>query len=191
MGFMLLGLLAGVVNGNFLPTANAYSSALFYAITYVITTLATFGVIMLISRSGFEAENIEDFKGLNQRSPWFAAIMLLAMFSLAGLPPLMGFYAKLSVLQALAGTGNQLWLMLIAVLCSLIGAFYYLRIIKLMYFDDSKDLTPITAKFDFRLLLSLNGLVILAFGIWPSWLMNVTTKVIVETLAAFFSRIAQ
>jgi len=189
MGFMLLGLLAGVVNGNLFSTANAYSSALFYIVTYVITTLAAFGVIILLSRSGFEAEKLENFKGLNQRSPWFAAIMLLIMLSLAGVPPLMGFYAKLSVLQALAGTGNQFWLILVAMLCSLIGAFYYLRVIKLMYFDDPEDRNPIIANLNFRLMLSLNGLAVLFFGLWPGWLMNITTKVIVETLASFFGRI--
>jgi NADH-quinone oxidoreductase subunit N len=123
MGFMLLGLLSGVVNGDAFAAANAYSSAMFYAITYVLTTLGTFGLILLLARSGFEAENIEDFKGLNQRSPWFALVMLILMFSLAGLPPMVGFYAKVSVLQAVLGTG-QVWLAVLAVMLSLIGAFY-------------------------------------------------------------------
>ena len=131
MGFMLLGMLSGVVDGNLFSAVNAYSASLFYAITYVLTTLGTFGVILLMARSGFEADNLEDFKGLNQRSPWFAVVMLVLMFSLAGIPPMVGFYAKLSVLQAVLGTG-QIWLAILAVVFSLVGAFYYLRVIKLM-----------------------------------------------------------
>jgi NADH-quinone oxidoreductase subunit N len=192
MGFMLLGLLAGVVDGNLFSTVNAYSSAMFYSITYVMTTLGTFGVIMLLARSGFEAENMDDFKGLNQRSPWFAAVMLVLMLSLAGIPPLMGFYAKLSVLQAVLGTGSgQLWLVVVAVLFSLIGAYYYLRVIKLMYFDEPQDSSPIVAHLDVRVLLSLNGLAVLVLGLWPGWLMDATTTAIVKTLTAFLGKVVQ
>jgi len=183
MGFMLLGLLAGVVNGNIFSAANAYSSAMFYLITYVFTTLGTFGVIMLLSRAGFEAENIEDFKGLNQRSPWFALVMLLLMFSLAGIPPVMGFYAKLSVLQAVLGTG-QIWLAVIAVLFSLIGAFYYLRIVKVMYFDDPLDTAKIKPTSDMAIALSINGGLVLIFGLLPGPLMTVCANAIVKTLAS-------
>ncbi|MFC5474311.1 NADH-quinone oxidoreductase subunit NuoN [Paraherbaspirillum soli] len=188
MGFMLLGLLAGVVDGNLYSAANAYSSAMFYSITYVMTTLGTFGVIMLLARSGFEAENLEDFKGLNQRSPWFAGVMLVLMLSLAGIPPLMGFYAKLSVLQAVLGS-HQIWLAVVAVLFSLIGAYYYLRVIKLMYFDEPQDSAKIVAHADVRVLLSLNGLAVLVLGLWPGLLMNATAAAIVRTMTSFLARV--
>ena len=183
MGFMLLGLLAGVVNGNVFSAANAYSSAMFYTITYVLTTLGTFGVIMLLARSGFEAESIDDFKGLNQRSPWFALVMLLLMFSLAGIPPVMGFYAKLSVLQAVLGTG-QIWLAVVAVFFSLIGAFYYLRVVKVMYFDDPSDTAKIDPPTDMRVALSLNGALVLLLGLVPGPLMSACGSAIVKTLAS-------
>jgi NADH-quinone oxidoreductase subunit N len=183
MGFMLLGLLSGVVNGNVFSAANAYSSAMFYTITYVMTTLGSFGVILLLARNGFEAENLEDFKGLNQRSPWFAFVMLLLMLSLAGIPPTMGFYAKLSVLQAVIGTG-QIWLAIVAVLLSLIGAFYYLRIIKLMYFDDALDKSPLMVNRDMSAVLSINGAMVLVLGLMPGYLMNACANAIVKTLAS-------
>jgi len=183
MGFMLLGLLAGVVNGNIFSAANAYSSAMFYLITYVFTTLGTFGAIMLLARAGFEAENIEDFKGLNQRSPWFALVMLLLMFSLAGIPPVMGFYAKLSVLQAVLGTG-QIWLAMVAVLFSLIGAFYYLRIVKVMYFDEPTDTAKIKPTSDMGIALSINGGLVLVLGLVPGPLMTACANAIVKTLAS-------
>lgn len=188
MGFMLLGMLAGVVNGNLSQSLNAYSSSLFYVITYVLTTLGAFGVILLLSRSGFEADNLEDFKGLNQRSPWFAAVMLILMFSLAGIPPMVGFYAKLSVLQAALGTG-QIWLPIVAVLFSLVGAFYYLRVVKLMYFDEPADAGKITATLDVRVVLSLNGLAALAIGLWPGHLMDASANALATTLATYLTRI--
>ncbi|NJK42234.1 MAG: NADH-quinone oxidoreductase subunit NuoN [Aquincola sp.] len=137
IGFMLLALTAGVVSGNTLSAGNAYSSALFYMVIYVLTTLGSFGLIMLLARRGFECDEITDLSGLNARSPWMAAVMAVFMFSLAGLPPTAGFYAKLSVLQALVTTNQEhhLWLAVFAVLISLVGAFYYLRIVKVMYFD--------------------------------------------------------
>lgn len=183
MGFMLLGLLSGVVDGNVSSAGNAYSSALFYAITYVLTTLGTFGVIMLLARSGFEAENIDDFKGLNQRSPWFAFVMLLLMFSLTGIPPAVGFYAKLAVLQAVLSTG-QVWLAVVAVMLSLVGAFYYLRVVKAMYFDEPVDNSKIVATGDMRVALSVNGVAILALGILPGPLMAVCATAIVQTLGS-------
>lgn len=183
MGFMLLGLLSGVVDGDISSVANAYSSAMFYTVTYVLTTLGAFGIIILLSRTGFEADNLDDFKGLNKRSPWFAFIMLLLMFSLAGIPPLVGFYAKLSVLQAVLGTG-QIWLAVVAVLLSLIGAFYYLRVIKLMYFDEPVDSSKLTASTDVRVALGINGFAVLALGIVPGPLMTACAKAIVLTLAS-------
>ena len=181
MGFMLLGLLSGVANGNSDLAVDAYSSSMFYSITYVLTTLGTFGIIMLLARSGFEAENLEDLKGLNKRNPWFALVMLLLMFSLAGIPPMMGFYAKLSVLQAVLSTG-KLWLALVAVAFSLIGTFYYLRIVKLMYFDDPLDHSPIVASADVRMVLSVNGLIVLVLGILPGSLMTACVNAISNTL---------
>ncbi len=170
MGFMLLGLLAGVVNGNWLNAADAYSAAMFYVVVYVLTTLGTFGMVLLLSRAGFEAENLDDFKGLNARNPWYAFLMLLLMFSLAGVPPTVGFYAKLSVLQPLLA-GGMTWLAVVAVLFSLIGAFYYLRVVKLMYFDEPIDTAPIEPSLDMSVLISVNGLAVLALGIMPQSLM--------------------
>jgi NADH-quinone oxidoreductase subunit N len=184
MGFMLLGLLSGVYAGSDAnAAANAYSSAMFYAITYVLTTLGTFGVIMLLSRAGFEADNLDDFKGLNQRSPWFAAVMMVLLLSLAGVPPMMGFYAKLAVLQAVLGAG-MLWLAIVAVLFSLVGAYYYLRIIKLMYFDDATDKSRIVANGDMRIALSLNGVAIVVLGLLPGPLMAACGAAILRTLAS-------
>jgi NADH-quinone oxidoreductase subunit N len=184
MGFMLLGLLGGIFSGSNAGTAaNAYSSALFYIITYVLTTLGTFGVIMLLSRSGFEAENLEDFKGLNQRSPWFAAVMMILLLSLAGVPPLVGFYAKVSVLQAVLAAGH-IWLAVVAVLFSLVGAFYYLRVVRLMYFESPVDSARIEIKGDMRVALSLNGAAILLLGIVPGPLMAICAWAMVRTLAS-------
>jgi NADH-quinone oxidoreductase subunit N len=163
MGFMLMGFLAASVNG--------YSAAMFYTVTYVLTTLVGFGLILLLSRRGFEADQLDDFKGLNQRSPWYAFMMLLTMFSLAGVPPTVGFYAKFSVIEAAVDIG-LVWLAVVAVVASLVGAFYYLRIVKLMYFDEPADASPISARLDTRVLLSLNGLALLLLGIFPQQLMG-------------------
>ncbi len=184
MGFMLLGLLSGAYAGSPANSlAHAYSASLFYAITYVLTTLGSFGVIMLLSRQGFEADNLDDFKGLNQRSPWFAAVMMVFMLSLAGVPPLVGFYAKLAVLEAVLATG-QLWLALVAVLFSLVGAFYYLRVIKMMYFDAPVDNHPIHVDRSMQVTLSGNGIAVLLLGIFPGPLMTTCTYAIVQTLAS-------
>ncbi len=170
MGFMLLGLLSGVVGGNWLNAADAYSASMFYVVIYVLMSLGAFGMVLLLSRAGFEAENIDDFRGLNQRSPWYAFIMLLLMFSMAGVPPTAGFYAKLSVVQSTIAAG-QVWLAVVAVLFSLIGAYYYLRIVKLMYFDEPRETAPIVADWDMRVLLSANGLAVLVIGLAPQSLM--------------------
>jgi NADH-quinone oxidoreductase subunit N len=181
MGFLLLGLLSGVANGNSSLAVSAYSSALFYSITYVLTTLGTFGVILLLSRSGFEAEDIDDLKGLAKRSPWFALVMLLLMFSLAGIPPMLGFHAKFAVLEAVMATG-QTWIAIFAVLFSLIGAFYYLRVVKVMFFDEPTDTSPIEASADVRVLLSANGVAVLLLGVLPGVLTAICASTIFKTL---------
>lgn len=183
MGFMLLGLLSGVANGDISKAADAYSASMFYSITYVLTTLGTFGIILLLSRSGFEAEEISDLKGLVKRSPWFALVMTLFMFSLAGIPPMMGFYAKFSVLNAVIASG-QTWLAVIAVLFSLIGAFYYLRVVKVMLFDEATDTSAIVSTTEMRVVLSLNGAAVLALGVLPGLLMTICSSAIVKTLAS-------
>ncbi|WP_372527932.1 NADH-quinone oxidoreductase subunit NuoN [Piscinibacter sp.] len=185
MGFMLLGLCSGVVNNNTLSAANAYSSSMFYVVAYVLTTLGTFGIIMLLSRQGFESEQIEDLKGLARRNPWYAAVMAIFMFSLAGIPPTIGFYAKLSVLQALVSTNvaGYIWLAVVAVLLSLVGAYYYLRLVKVMYFDEPAESAPIVASGDVRALLSLNGAAVLLFGLLPGGLMALCAQAIVKALA--------
>jgi NADH-quinone oxidoreductase subunit N len=186
IGFVMLALASGVVSGNTLSAGNAYSSALFYMVTYVMTTLGSFGVVMLLSRQGFESEEISDLAGLNQRSPWMAAVMTLFMFSLAGIPPMVGFYAKLSVLQALVTTNltGYLWLAVIAVLLSLIGAFYYLRVIKVMYFDEpAADARRIHGENGVQALLAVNGAAVLVLGLLPGGLMAMCSTAIVRALA--------
>jgi len=172
MGFLLLGLLSGVVDSDWRNASDeAYGAAMFYAVVYVLMSLGAFGMVIMLSRAGFEADKLSSFKGLNRRSPWFAFIMLLLMFSLAGIPPTAGFYAKLSVLQATIAAG-QVWLAVVAVAFSLVGAFYYIRVVKLMYFDDAQDTTPVMAHLDMGVLLSANGLAVLLLGILPGPLMQ-------------------
>jgi NADH-quinone oxidoreductase subunit N len=184
MGFVLLGLMSGVVNGNINSAVNAYSSSMFYVITYVLTTLASFGVILLLARDGFESEEISDFAGLNQRSPLYAAVMAICMFSLAGIPPMVGFYAKLSVLQALIASGQtiHIGLAVFAVLMSLIGAFYYLRVVKVMYFDEPITASTVSAPLDVRTVLVINGGLVLGFGLLPGGLMTLCSNAIVQML---------
>ncbi|MDP1707595.1 MAG: NADH-quinone oxidoreductase subunit NuoN [Gammaproteobacteria bacterium] len=162
VGFLLLGILSGTLNG--------YSASMFYVIVYALMSMGGFGMIILLSRAGFEADKLDDFKALNQRSPWFAFMMLILMFSMAGVPPTVGFYAKLAVLQAVVDA-DLLWLAVVAVIFSVIGAYYYLRIIKLMYFDQSDDMTPVVAGLDMRVAMSLNGLAILGLGLFPGSLL--------------------
>ena len=173
MGFLVLGILAATDNG--------YSSALFYVITYVLMTLASFGMILLLSRAGFEAENIDDFKGLNQKSKWYAFLMMIVMFSLAGLPPTVGFFAKLAVLQAVLEAGYT-WLVVLAVLLSVVGAFYYLRIVKVMYMDEPAGEITIDARPGMRLTLSVNALAILLLGIVPAPLMDLCARAITASM---------
>jgi NADH-quinone oxidoreductase subunit N len=182
MGFVLLGLLSGVVDGKVAGAASAYGSAMFYSIIYLVTTLGTFGMVMLLARRDFEAETLDDFKGLNQRSPVYAFVMMVMMFSLAGIPPTVGFYAKLAVLEGAMNAGLT-WLSVLAVITSLFGAFYYLRVVKLMYFDAPTDTAPIEADGFKRALLAVNGVAVLVLGIVPGPLMSACLTAITHTLS--------
>ncbi|GMV56228.1 MAG: hypothetical protein AMXMBFR6_20330 [Betaproteobacteria bacterium] len=177
MGFMLLALASGVIEGASVAdlrfsVLNAYSAALFYTVTYVLMSLAAFGTLILLSRAGFDAEMLDDLKGLSRRSPWFAAVMLITMFSMAGVPFFVGFFAKFSVLEALI-QADRIGVAVFAVLMSLIGAYYYLRVVKLMYFDEPVDSTPLVAPTGLRVMLSVNGVVIALAGIAPNSLMSI------------------
>ncbi len=185
MGFMLLGFTPTVVGMNTFSAANGYSSSMFYMVAYVLTTLGSFGMIMLLSRQGFEADRIDDLKGLAKRSPWFAGVMAVLMFSLAGLPPTIGFYAKLAVLQAVVSTNvtGYIVLAVVAVVLSLVGAFYYLRVVKVMYFDEPADTRPIVASNEMGWVLSINGAAVLVFGLLPDTLMTVCREAIVKALS--------
>ncbi len=163
IGFLLLGVLSGSQEG--------YAAGMFYAIVYVIMGLGGFGMVILMSRAGFEADQLDDYKGLNQRSPWFALMMMFLMFSMAGVPPFLGFWAKLSVLQAVVDA-NMVWLAAVAVIFSVIGAFYYLRVVKLMYFDKPLEEAPFKPSFDLTAIFSANALAVLVIGLSPSGLMG-------------------
>jgi NADH-quinone oxidoreductase subunit N len=169
MGFLAIGIAAGTDNG--------YGSALFYAISYALMTLGSFGMILLLSRAGFEAENLDDFRGLNQKSKWYAFVMLVLMFSLAGIPPTIGFFAKLAVLQAVLEAGYT-WLVVYAVLLSVVGAFYYLRIVKLMYMDAPVGEITLDPRPDARWVLSAAGIATLVLGIVPAPLLNMCVRAI-------------
>lgn len=168
VGFILLGILAG--------TSEGYASAMFYTITYAIMSLGGFGIIMLMARQGFEADKITDLAGLNQRSPWFAFIMMVLMLSMAGVPPTVGFWAKLAVLRAVIDI-DLVWMAIIAVFFSIIGIFYYLRVIKVMYFDDAEDNSPLQCGRDMQITLSTNGLAVLLLGLYPAALMTLCVSV--------------
>jgi len=174
VGFILYGLMSASMNG--------FVYAMFYVVSYVLMTLAGFGIILLLSRKGFEADQLDDLKGLNQRSPWHAFLMLIVMFSMAGVPPTLGFYAKFSVLQAALEAG-YLWLVVFAVLMAVIGAFYYLRIIKLMYFDEPLDHSPIVAPLDMRVVLGVNALALLVIGMMPQGLMELCIYAVTRSLS--------
>ena len=174
VGFLLYGIMSAGING--------FASAMFYIVSYVLMTLAGFGIILLLSRKGFEADKLDDLKGLNQRSPWYAFLMLITMFSMAGVPPTLGFYAKFAVLQAALQAG-MFWLVVFAVLMAVIGAFYYLRIVKLMYFDEPKDKAAIKSTPEMRWALSLNALALLGFGLMPQSLMNLCAYAITLSLS--------
>src|SRR3984957_3144325 len=167
VGFVLLGILSG--------TAQGYQASMFYMISYVIVAAGSFGMILLLARQGFEADKLTDFKGLNARSPWFAGMMAILMFSLAGLPPFIGFWAKLGVIQAVLGV-HLTWLGVVAVLFSVVGAFYYLRIVKLMYFDEPVDSTVIGGSMLMRTVLSANALLAFALGVIPGTLLQICQR---------------
>ena len=168
VGFLLLGILSGTQEG--------YSASMFYAITYALMAIGAFGMIILLSRKGYEADKLDDFKGLNERSPWFAFMMLILMFSMAGVPPTVGFYAKLSVLQAVIHV-DMLWLALVAVAFSVIGAFYYIRMVKLMYFDSPESDEPLVVNTDLQIAMSVNGVAVLLLGLFPGGLLALCLNV--------------
>jgi NADH-quinone oxidoreductase subunit N len=169
VGFILMGFIAGTEDG--------ISAAMFYTFAYVLMAAAAFGMIILLSRRGFEAERLEDFKGLNARSPWFALMMLMVMFSMAGVPPFVGFYAKLVVLGSVLDAG-LVWLAAAGVLFAVIGAYYYIRLVWYMYFAEPEDETPLAAASDMRIVVSANGLGLLALGIFPGALLDLCTRVL-------------
>lgn len=174
IGFLLFGLMSASLNG--------FASSMFYVSAYVLMTLAGFGMILLLSRQGFEAENLDDLKGLNQRSPWNAFLMLIVMFSMAGVPPTLGFYAKFTVLQAALEAGF-VWLVVFAVLMAAVGAFYYLRVVKLMYFDEPEDKHLIEAPMGMRVMLSVNSIGLLALGLMPQILMGISGYAILNSIS--------
>ncbi|MEK0419286.1 MAG: hypothetical protein RI949_3292 [Pseudomonadota bacterium] len=186
MGFLLLGMSVGVVSGNTLSAGNAYSSAMFYVVSYVLTTLGTFGLILYLSSEGFESEEISDLAGLGKRAPWLAGVMAVFMLSLAGIPPFVGFYAKLAILQALITTNltGNLVLALVAVLFSLVGAFYYLRLIKVMFFDEAREVRPIERSSGISSVLALNGAAVLLFGVVPDGLMSLCREAVIKALSS-------
>ncbi|MCG8027952.1 MAG: NADH-quinone oxidoreductase subunit NuoN [Candidatus Thiodiazotropha taylori] len=169
VGFIMLGILAG--------TKESYTAAMFYTLVYALMSAGAFGIIIALSRKGFEAENLDDMKGLNQRNPWFAGMMLLLMFSMAGVPPTVGFFAKLFVLDAVISV-DLTWLALVGVAFSIIGAFYYIRVVKLIYFDQPEDETPLSIGVDTQVMLSINGLSMLVLGLFPAGLLSLCAAAI-------------
>jgi len=169
IGFLLLGVLTGTESG--------FAASLFYVMTYVLMSLGGFGMVILLSRDGFEAENIDDFKGLNERSPWYAFMMLILIFSMAGVPPFLGFWAKLAVLKEVVAS-DMVWLAVVAVIFSIIGAFYYLRIIKIMYFDKAEDSSPLMCSVDMRAMITTNSMLVLLIGLFPNTLLALCVSAI-------------
>jgi NADH-quinone oxidoreductase subunit N len=163
MGYMLIGVIAG--------TSYGYSSAMFYAIIYALMSMGGFGMVILLSRKGFESDRLDDFRGLAKRSPWFALIMLILMFSMAGVPPFAGFWAKWFVIAEVVASGH-IWVAVMAVFFSIIGAYYYLKVVKLMYFDEPVETLEISASGEMKLILSFNGLSLIVLGILPGSLMS-------------------
>ncbi len=185
MGFLLLAMLAGVVSGNTSITAGAYGAAMFYVVTYTLSTAGCFGIILLLAREHFEADEIADLRGLAKRNPWYAFVMTVMMLSLAGLPPTVGFFAKFVVLQALVSDGASVLmfrLAVVAVLFSLVGAFYYLRVVKVMWFDEASDSSPLQASGEMRLALTANGLAVLVLGVLPQGLLALCNGAVLRAL---------
>jgi NADH-quinone oxidoreductase subunit N len=177
LGYSTIGQVGFILLGVFCGTGDGYASALFYTLTYVVAAAGAFGVIIVMSRRGYEAENLTDFKGLNARSPWFALMMMFLMFSMAGVPPFVGFFAKLNVISAVLASGYA-ELAVLMVLASVVGAFYYLKVIWYMYFESAEDQAVLQASTDTRLVLSLNALAVLALGIAPGWLMALCIEIL-------------
>ncbi|HJV06893.1 MAG TPA: NADH-quinone oxidoreductase subunit NuoN [Chromobacteriaceae bacterium] len=175
MGFLLLGVVAGTPDG--------YSSALFYAIVYVLMSMVSFGILLALSRAGFDCEKLEDLKGLNSRNSWYAFLMLLSMFSMAGIPPLAGFYAKFAVIKSVVDI-HLYWLAVVSVMMSLIGAFYYLRVVKHIYFDDVQDNSEIVVRADMKLVLSVNALALLVLGVVPERLVALCVEAMKQSLTS-------
>ena len=171
-GFLFLGIIAGTPAG--------YAASMFYVIVYALMAMGGFGMIILLSRAGFEADRLEDFKGLNERSPWYAFLMLILMLSMAGVPPFLGFWAKWSVLRELVAA-DMVWLAVLAVFFAIIGLFYYLRVVRLMYFEEPEDRAPIQPEGDMHVMMSANALAILALGVYPSGLMALCVAALVPS----------
>ncbi|HEX4585070.1 MAG TPA: NADH-quinone oxidoreductase subunit NuoN [Burkholderiaceae bacterium] len=185
MGFMLLAMQSGVAGGNTASAASAYGAAMFYIVTYALATMVAFGTMLLVSRQGFEAEQISDLRGLFRQRPWYAFTMALAMFSLAGVPPTVGFYAKLVVLQALLADQSAVpvvWIAVVAVLLSLVGAFYYIRVVKVMYFDAPGPDQSLEAAPDMKIALTVNGVAIIVLGVLPQYLLALCSSAMLRTL---------
>jgi len=163
VGFLLLGIIAGSNVG--------YSASMFYIIVYAFMNLGAFAMIVLLGHSGFEADQIDDFKGLNDRNPWYAFLMLILMMSMAGVPPFLGFWAKWAVLLEVVAA-DMVWLAVVAVVFAIIGAFYYLRVIRMMYFEKAEDTEPVVAGSEMRVMVSANALAILALGVYPGGLLS-------------------
>jgi len=163
MGYAVLGLACATPRG--------YAAALFYILTYSVMTLGGFGMIVLLSRTDFEADHISDLAGLNTRNPWLAFMMLLVMFSMAGVPPLVGFIAKLGILEALI-KADLVWLAVVAIIFAIIGSYYYLRVVKAMYFEEPENNLPVICTLDEKVAISLNGLAILLIGVFPGMLFS-------------------
>jgi len=177
LGYSTIGHVGFILLGVFCGTGDGYASALFYTLTYVVAAAGAFGVIIVMSRRGYEAENLTDFNGLNARSPWFALMMMFLMFSMAGVPPFVGFFAKLNVISAVLASGYT-EIAVLMVLASVVGAFYYLKVIWYMYFEPAEDQAVLQASTDTRLVLSLNSLAVLALGIVPGWLMALCIEIL-------------
>lgn len=163
MGYMLLGVLVGTQKG--------YAAAVFYMMAYTIMSLGAFGMLVLLSKAGYEVEHIDDLRGLNAHNPWLAFMMLLVMFSMAGIPPSAGFFAKLGVLEALISVHN-VWLATLALVFAIIGAYYYINVVKVMYFEEPEEVQPVKVKWDVGLAITINGLLVLGLGLFPSGLIN-------------------
>ncbi len=179
LGYSAIGHVGFILAAVFAGTEQGYAAALFYTLTYVVMAAGAFGMVILLSRKGFEAENLSDFKGLNARSPWFAMMMMFFMFGMAGVPPWVGFFAKLSAISAVLDAQFP-GLAVLMVLTAVVGAYYYLRVVWYMYFEPAEDKSIFQAELDTRLVLSLNGVAVLALGVVPGWLLALCVSVVAQ-----------